>query len=123
MKVLSTNDLNDLKALSVFVKSDIHYTLRARAIGHFYEKIGYITIRCLAENTGLGRCEVHRLLKISRLDKEILEAAEKHGTEKYTLLELADAKCNVKKFRLVGGILKGTVKSLSDLKKAGHDHT
>lgn len=97
-------------------REDLHYIDQADSILG-YQKLTGASERKITAALGISKSEVHRCLMIAKLPKEIKEAAKRHNTEKYVLLEWNELPKNEFKDEIKGRILSGDMTKRLQLKR------
>jgi hypothetical protein len=117
----STCDADDAKVdhlmrLSEFLKDDeVHYLSKANSIA-FVKKKFFIPEREMAQYLNMSKTEIGRMVKLSKLDQLIKDAAIKFKTHKHVLCELAWCKDRKLQSELYHLILTGQIIKWSDLR-------
>jgi ParB family transcriptional regulator, chromosome partitioning protein len=89
-------------------REDLHYIDQADSI-YGYQTLTGTSERKITAALGISKSEVHRCLMIAKLPKQIKEAAKKHDTEKYVLLEWSELPKNEFKDEIKAKILSGEI--------------
>jgi ParB family chromosome partitioning protein len=97
-------------------REDLHYIDQADSIMG-YQKLTGTSERKITAALGISKSEVHRCLMIAKLPKELKEAAKKHNTEKYVLLEWDELPKNEFKAEIKESILSGEITKRVQLKR------
>jgi ParB family chromosome partitioning protein len=97
-------------------REDLHYIDQADSIMG-YQKLTGTSERKITAALGISKSEVHRCLMIAKLPRELKEAAKKHNTEKYVLLEWDELPKNEFKNEIRDNILSGEITKRVQLKR------
>lgn len=116
-KMMSEECLNSLNALTTYLLEDeIHYISKANSIA-FVKKTFHLSERDMADQLPISKSEVHRMLQIAELPKEIKEKAVLEKIEKWCIVRLSQASGLIYK-ELYHGIMTGQVKTHHETKLA-----
>lgn len=97
-------------------REELHYIDQADSI-YGYQKLTGASERKITAALGISKSEVHRCLMIARLPRDVKEAAKKHNTEKYVLLEWDELPRNEFKDEIKSRILAGDITKRLQLKR------
>jgi len=97
-------------------RESLHYMDRADGILN-YQKTTKVSERKICAALGISKSEVHRSLIIAKLPTRIKEAAKKHNTEKYVLVELYALKAGPLRSSIERKIISGDIVKRSQFKK------
>lgn len=97
-------------------REDLHYIDQADSI-FGYQKLTAASERKITASLGISKSEVHRCLQIAKMPKDVKEAAKRHNTEKYVLLEWDELPMGPMKDELHRKILAGEVTKRLQLKR------
>ncbi len=98
-------------------RESLHYIDKADGV-YNYQKATGASERKIVDALGISKTEVHRALLLSKLPKEVKEAAKKYDIEKYVLLEFDAVEDKDLRQKICDQIAKGEVLRRTDLKKA-----
>ena len=96
------------------LEDEIHYVSKANSIA-FVKKTFHLSERDMAQQIAMSKSELHRMLKISRLPKEIKEKAVFNKIEKWALIRLSEAS-GVAYNEIYHGIMTGQITRHSQVK-------
>jgi ParB family chromosome partitioning protein len=97
-------------------RESLHYIDRADGILN-YQKATKASERKICAALGISKSEVHRSLIIAKLSKKIKEAAKKHNTEKYVLVEFFALDSGTLRTSIEKKIVSGEIVKRAQLKK------
>ncbi len=102
-------------------REQLHYIDKADGI-YEYQKATGSSERKIVVALGISKTEVHRSLLLAKLSKNLKEAAKKHNTEKYVLLEIdALASGSSLRKKLEQAVASGEITKRAQIKKAIRD--
>lgn len=98
-------------------REQLHYIDQADSI-YGYKKLTGASERKIQAALGVSKSEVHRCLLIAKIAKTVKEAAKRHNTEKYVLLEWSALESGSLKNDLKKKIIDGEITKRLQLKRA-----